>query len=334
VHRRIATGAFPSTIGRTDARAAGAEIVGRVPPASPDPDDLCEKSGSANGTESMTGQTEFLAKRSGFFLAASGAVVVILIGIADQFSGTEISFSIFYLLPVMLVTWYAGRTTGILIAVFGAVTWLVADLAAGHRYSHPAIPYWNMTVRLGFFLIVLFTLSRLKAAFKREKALSSVDSLTGAANSRVFRELSASEIDRSRRYGRPFTAAYIDLDDFKEVNDRFGHSAGDDLLRSVTEILRTNMRSTDIVARLGGDEFAVLFPETGAESAGTALEKIRILVSDSLREKGWPVTLSIGAVTFLSPPVSVDSMIRQVDELMYSAKHAGKNRIRHEVHRA
>jgi diguanylate cyclase (GGDEF)-like protein len=282
----------------------------------------------------MTGQTEFLEKRSGFFLAASGAVVVILIGIAVHLTGAETSFSIFYFFPIMLVTWYAGRTAGILIAAFSAVTWLVADLATGRRYSHPAIPYWNMTARLVFFLIVLVILSRLKAAFEREKALSSVDSLTGATNSRVFRELSNSEIDRSHRYGRPFTAAYIDLDNFKEVNDRFGHSAGDDLLRWVTEILRTHTRSTDTVARLGGDEFAVLFPETGAESAGTALEKIRILISDSLREKDWPVTLSIGAVTFLSPPESVDSMIRQVDELMYSAKHGGKNRIRHEVHRA
>jgi diguanylate cyclase (GGDEF)-like protein len=280
----------------------------------------------------MTGQTDFLAKRSGFFIAASGAVVVILIGIAVHLTGAETSFSIFYFFPIMLVTWYAGRTTGILIAVFSAATWLVADLATGRRYSHPAIPYWNMTVRLVFFLIVLVILSRLKTAFEREKALSSVDPLTGATNSRVFRELSNSEIDRSRRYGRPFTAAYVDLDDFKEINDRFGHGAGDDLLRSVTEILRANLRSTDIVARLGGDEFAVLFPETGAEPAGAALEKIRTLIADSTRKKGWPVTLSIGAVTFLSPPESVDSMIRQVDELMYSAKHGGKNRIRHEVH--
>ncbi len=281
----------------------------------------------------MTDEKDFFAKRARFFLVASGAVAVVLIGIADHYSGTEISFSIFYLLPIMLVTWYVNRTAGISIAGFSALSWLLADLTAGNRYSHPAIPYWNMSVRLGFFLIVLVILSRLKSAFEREKTLSSTDSLTGAANTRVFRELSNSEIDRSHRYGRPFTAAYLDLDNFKEVNDRFGHSAGDDLLRSVTEILRTNLRTTDIISRLGGDEFAVLLPETGAESAGTALEKIRIMTADTMREKGWPVTMSIGAVTFLSPPDSVDAMVRQVDELMYSAKSGGKNRIRHEVHK-
>lgn len=314
------------------AKGTRAETVRRIATASPDTADLCGNKGSGNGTEEMTAQTAFLAQRSGFFLAASGTVVVILIGIADHLTGTEISFSLFYLLPIMLVTWYAGKTAGILIAAFSAISRLVAELTAGHQYSHTTIPYWNMTIRLGVFLIVLFILFRMKAAFEREKALSSVDSLTGAVNSRVFRELSNSEIDRSSRYGSLFTAAYIDLDNFKEVNDRFGHSAGDDLLRSVTEMLRKNMRATDIVARVGGDEFAILLPETGAESAGMALEKIRTLVADSLREKGWPVTLSIGAVTFLSPPDSVDSMIRQVDELMYSAKSGGKNRIRHEVY--
>lgn len=280
----------------------------------------------------MTTTTESFARlpRPAWFLA--GTIVVFLIGLTDYATGEEISFSIFYLLPVAMTTWFAGRKTGLFFAALSAICWLAADLLGGHRYSHPAIPYWNMMVRFGFFLIVLITLSRLKSALESERILSGVDPLTGVANTRAFRDRARDEIDRSRRYGRPFTLAYVDLDNFKAVNDRFGHSGGDNLLRLVTDIIRKNLRTTDIFARVGGDEFVLLLPETGQESARAVLDKLRDKVTSSLQEAQSPVTLSVGAVTYLSPPDSVDSMILQADNLMYQAKHSGKNRIRHEVY--
>ncbi|MGA6994394.1 MAG: diguanylate cyclase [Candidatus Deferrimicrobiaceae bacterium] len=169
-------------------------------------------------------------------------------------------------------------------------------------------------------------------ALERERVLSSVDPLTGAVNARAFRDRAREEIDRSRRYGRPFTLAYADLDNFKTVNDRFGHSAGDNLLRLVTDIIRKNLRTTDIFARVGGDEFAFLLPETDQVSAHAVLDKIRTKVASSLQAAELPVTLSVGAVVYLSPPDSVDSMIHQADNLMYQAKYSGKNQIRHEVY--
>ncbi|MGA7104521.1 MAG: GGDEF domain-containing protein [Candidatus Deferrimicrobiaceae bacterium] len=255
-----------------------------------------------------------------------------MIGLTDYATGEEISFSIFYLLPVAVTTWFVGRSTGLFFAVIGAISWLAADLFGGHRYSHPAIPYWNMMVRFGFFLIVLIIMSRLKSALESERILSGVDPLTGAANARAFQERARTEIDRSRRYGRPFTLAYVDLDNFKAVNDRFGHSAGDNLLRLMTDIIQKNLRTTDIFARVGGDEFVLLLPETGQESARAVLDKLRDKVTSSLQEAESPVTLSVGAVIYLSPPDSVDSMILQADNLMYQAKHSGKNRIRQEVY--
>jgi len=139
------------------------------------------------------------------------------------------------------------------------------------------------------------------------------------------------EINRARRYGHPFTMVCLDLDNFKTVNDRFGHSTGDVLLRLVARTIQENIRATDTVARLGGDEFAILLPETGLNIAEVIMERIQEINSDILRKHGWPVTLSVGVVTFMSPPATVDEVLRISDRLMYTAKDNGKNSIRYEV---
>jgi len=149
-----------------------------------------------------------------------------------------------------------------MISIASAITWLIADFTSGHIYSHSAIPYWNMSVRLGTFLIITFLLSTLKSALEHEKELARTDSLTGIANRRYFIELANMEINRACRYKHPFTIVHIDLDNLKAVNDRFGHSTGDTVLRLVVNTIQNNIRATDIVARLGGDEFVILLPET------------------------------------------------------------------------
>src|SRR6185312_6159583 len=106
--------------------------------------------------------------------------------------------------------------------------------------------------------------------------LARIDALTGVANGRTFYDLARVELCRFQRTGRPFTVAYLDLDNFKQVNDRLGHPAGDDLLRRVAQVLRDNTRVLDVPARLGGDEFALLLPETDAEDALPVLSKLRV----------------------------------------------------------
>ena len=280
----------------------------------------------------MTITTEYFSRLSRPAWLLAGTIIILLVGLTDYLTGEELSVSIFYLLPVAITTWFAGRGTGLFFAIMSAISWLAADMFGGHRYSHPAIPYWNMLVRFGFFLVILIILARLKAAYEHVKTLSSVDPLTGVLNGRAFQERANAEIERARRYAHPFTVAYIDLDNFNEVNDRFGHSTGNAVLCTVADIAGRNLRATDIVARLGGDEFGLLFPETGEESARAVLSKFRDTVSGSVQANGWPVTLSIGAVTFRNPPDSVDRMLRMADALMYEAKHGGKSRMRHAVH--
>jgi diguanylate cyclase (GGDEF)-like protein len=209
----------------------------------------------------------------------------------------------------------------------------MADLIVGYSHSHPLVPYWNMLMRSGFFLFVVVILSKLKTALEHEKNLSRTDSLTGTANKRAFYELASIEIDRARRYKRPFTAAYIDIDNFKTINDRFGHTIGDCLLQLVATTIRSKTRSTDAVARLGGDEFILLLPETEGESAQKVLHRIQNQLLDAVQKNEWPVTFSIGVATFINPPESVEEMIKKADALMYSAKNSGKNMIKQAVFR-
>jgi len=123
----------------------------------------------------------------------------------------------------------------------------------------------------------------------------------------------------------------MDLDDFKAVNDRFGHSEGDIVLCSIANTIRSNVRSTDIVGRLGGDEFAILFPKMGAEKCQDIIPKIHKSLLDSILENRWPIPISIGVGTFIGSQLSVDEIVRMAESLMYSVKNAGKNRIKYEV---
>ncbi len=266
------------------------------------------------------------SRRAGHVLL--GLVLVLALGAGDYLTGFELSFAFFYLIPVALVAWRVGAAAAAAISVLAAVTWHFANVLAGQPASHPAIPYWNSATRLGFFLVVAFLLSRLQGALDRERAHSRIDDLTGLPNRRAFFESAEREVDRARRYGRPITMAYFDVDDFKFVNDRLGHAGGDAVLRTAAQTLaRCTRQGSDLVARLGGDEFVILLPETGEEGGRAALLKIHAEARQAMKRASWPVTFSIGAVTFPAPPASLDEMITAADDLMYEAKGRGKDRV-------
>ncbi len=157
--------------------------------------------------------------------------------------------------------------------------------------------------------------------------LSRTDDLTGIMNRRAFTELCMIEIGRARRFENPFSVAFIDLDNFKVVNDKFGHSTGDELLCSVAETIQKNIREIDLFTRLGGDEFMLLLVKSDSESSLEVVKKLQNMLMDVMNKKGWPVTFSIGLVTYNSPPDEVEEIIRNTDELMYAAKQSGKNTI-------
>jgi diguanylate cyclase (GGDEF)-like protein len=258
-------------------------------------------------------------------------MLIILIGIADYLTGEEVSSAIFYLLPISLSAWFIGKGAALLISFISAITWITADLIARKSYLHPLIHFWNTIMSLGIFLLVSYILSALKTSLEQEKILSRTDPLTGLITRRYFNELAVMEISRAHRFKHQFSVAYIDIDDFKTINDRFGHSAGDTLLCSIAGIMQQNIRETDIAARLGGDEFVILMPETGAESARVVFPELQVQLLETVQKKKWAVSFSIGVMTFMTPPASVDDMINRVDNLMYTVKKSGKNEIKYDV---
>jgi diguanylate cyclase (GGDEF)-like protein len=142
------------------------------------------------------------------------------------------------------------------------------------------------------------------------------------------------EINRSVRYKRPFTLAFIDVDNFKTINDTFGHTTGDIVLRAIAMSIKTHLRRTDIVARVGGDEFVVLMPETNAQIAPVAISNMQRALVNEMNESGWSVTFSIGVLTLSDTSLSVDEMLGRADQLMYVVKNSGKNNIQYAIHPA
>ena len=140
------------------------------------------------------------------------------------------------------------------------------------------------------------------------------------------------EMGRLARTGRPFTLLYMDLDDFKTINDTAGHEAGDSLLTEVATVLKFQLRGIDIVARMGGDEFAVILPETNEQAAHKVTPRLQNSLLENMKSHHWPVTFSIGALTCASSPLNIYEMFRLADQLMYSAKRAGKNTICYQVY--
>jgi diguanylate cyclase (GGDEF)-like protein len=272
---------------------------------------------------------ERLPKKVVYGLAA---LLTILIGFLDRMSGVDLSVSFFYMVPILLATWRGGPVPGLVLNVVCAAIrlWLVVRWEGADRFRRPEL-YWNLLVEGIVFVTLTLIASALRRLTGELRFLARTDALTSAANRRAFYERAELELSRSRRFHETVTVAYVDVDDFKRINDDLGHEAGDDLLRGVASTFLRRVRTTDFVARLGGDEFALLLPSTGSEAALALLSELFQTLRAEMEKQAWPVTFSIGAVTFMRPPASVDDLLRRVDELMYKVKKDGKAGIRHEV---
>jgi diguanylate cyclase (GGDEF)-like protein len=271
----------------------------------------------------------FLAGWRGLLLPLGGLALISLIAALDYVSGPKLSFAILYLVPIAMSAWWGGFAQGILLSMACAVSWQIVGVAMDPD-TNLTIHLWNGITRFGIFVVTSSLLSRLRISLYIEKKMARSDPLTGAANGRTFYETVSQHVEVALHTGRPITLAYLDLDQFKWLNDQFGHAAGDEVLCDLFQVAQQEIREVDLLARLGGDEFALLLFDCDDTVARSILERIRERFAQTMIRKKWPVTVSIGAVTFLQPVRDVDAMVRQIDERMYRAKQAGKNCIIHE----
>ncbi len=160
--------------------------------------------------------------------------------------------------------------------------------------------------------------------------LAMTDALTGVSNRRHFEEVAAMEVGRALRYGHALGILSLDVDHFKSINDRFGHSVGDQVLRRIADAVRIQLRRSDMFARIGGEEFAVLLPQSELAAASALGERLRVIINRlpiPEAEDGSRVSISIGATTWHPSETQIDIALERADQAMYEAKKTGRNRV-------
>ena len=278
------------------------------------------------------------AARTALGLLLVGALA--LVGFLDYLTGPWLSFALLYVAPVLAAAWWLGRAQALAAGATAGVAWFVAE-AWNHRGEPTRDLLWNsgsrlvMLIAMGLMVVrIRADRARLQAANRRladlldgAERLARTDPLTGLPNRRAFLERLTDELARSKRSGGAICVAYLDIDNFKRLNDRDGHADGDQFLKDVGHAIRDTVRSTDVAARLGGDEFAVLLidskPGTTEQLAHRLLQRLRTLGD---RHPGLGLGASIGMALFDKPPERAEEILQRADAAMYQAKSAGKHR--------
>ncbi|WP_139559027.1 GGDEF domain-containing protein [Methylotetracoccus oryzae] len=257
------------------------------------------------------------------------AVTVLL----DLVSGAEFTFALFYAFPVLLLASSQGIAVGILVALAVGGAWFYVDYTAGRHALASGAYVWSFFSRWVLLALLAMLTAALKSSLAQQAALARTDPLAGLLNGRAFRRAAGQEIIRSGRYQRPLTFAFLDLDNFKAVNDSFGHRCGDELLRRIGAVLAESVQRSDLVGRLGGDEFGIVSSECGPDEARAASVKVRNAVWKVCASQRAAVAVSVGVVTYTAHSMadSVDTMIEQGDRLIYEVKSGGKDGIRYQV---
>lgn len=250
---------------------------------------------------------------------------ILILGYVDYSTGFEYSLSVFYLLPLSIAAWYDNYKITIITIFISVMTWIWADFSAGHEYSTFIAPFWNGCVRLTFFSIVAILIIKIRQSLHEMTLLAMKDALTTLNNIRAF-EIEYNILRRlSTRKNMSFAVAIIDLDGFKEVNDTYGHSIGDEVLQEFANVLKHSTRSSDILARLGGDEFAVILQDVDEKSVQDYDSRLRENFSLSDLKRNYQVDFSMGVAIFTDLPKYADDATHTADQLMYSSKEAGKS---------
>ncbi len=256
-----------------------------------------------------------------------GLTAVMTLGFLHTAMDTEYAFSSAIILPVVAVAWTGGRRDGFLFSLLAAVMWVGVDVLADRQFSSDWIPFVNGLTRFATYSFVSYLIVQVQTLLSRVQEMARHDALTTLLNRDAFFEAGEAEARRCQRYGHHIAVAFLDLDDFKLLNDSRGHGAGDRALRAVALALQKTLRTTDYVARLGGDEFAILLPEIGYNAATEAGQKIAASVNQAMNEFP-PVSVSVGIAWFDSAECGFSAMLSSADAVMYEIKRDGKRGVR------
>jgi diguanylate cyclase (GGDEF)-like protein len=269
-----------------------------------------------------------IGRRSHLFVSLFTLVLFGLAMASRYLVPPRFSVAFIFLLPISFATWFISWAAGCVIAAAGVVFLLYFELMFTNGGA--AAAYWNGLINLLLAATFIYIFAELRALYLKQIDLSRRDSLTGLLNRRAFMEMLAIENHRMARHHRPLTISYVDVDNFKHINDRYGHAAGDKFLVCLGHHMGNRLRATDYLARVGGDEFAILLPETDQAGARLVLGAVTQAVRRFTAANEHSATVSVGAVTFMSAS-SAETMIAMADQAMYKVKQNGKNNVEYKL---
>ena len=251
-----------------------------------------------------------------------GSMWLIGVSLADYFTSSYylLEFSPFYLVPVSFFSWFVGKRSGLAVAILSVIIRVVIPL----RNAPRPVVSWDALILSALYISATFIIVQLKHLYQRERDLSRIAPLTQIANRRALFEAASQAKRLAERNRVPLSIAYVDVDNFKQLNDGFGHNAGDRLLAMAAATIASRLRPSDVVARIGGDEFAVLLPGANRDDAAAIMRRVERDLQQAMQEHRWPVTFSIGIASFVSPLGSVPEMLAAADQAMYVGKRRGR----------
>lgn len=245
------------------------------------------------------------------------AAAVLVVGLADGATGNTLWFGPIYLLVVCMPAWTLGWREAALTSAACVGVSLAANGLDAYPLGHTAIA-WNMAMRILAVTIIIVLMSGTRRSHDREWTRARSDPLTGLVNEQAFYD-NAAAAARHRAWG---ILAYVDLDGFKQINDRHGHAAGDDALRAFASAVRDLIRSSDVFARIGGDEFLLFLP-VDSEPEGYRLAR-SLHHRMNCMQMPFPLGCSVGALVLNLSETGVDKAhVGVADRLMYQAKNEG-----------
>ncbi len=257
---------------------------------------------------------------------ALGFLALAIVVTADYVTSYELRLSALYMVVMLGVAWFCGLWWGILFAFLSAYAQVQVGLITGTTFSEPVYFYISNGNRLFAYLVIVLLVATVRSNYARLQAAARIDFVTGVANSTAFYENLAVEIARHRRSHAPFAVACFSCDYFKVVNDGLGRSEGDRVLHMIGQVMKNNLRETDVVARLGGDEFAMILP-VGEGEAARVVRKLCAQLENEMTRHEWPITFSVGVGLFTLAPASADQAMRFCERVMLAVKASGKNRV-------
>lgn len=233
-----------------------------------------------------------------------------------------------YILPACLASWRFNLRVGLgVVAVGMVVSVIICVRLLGHL--PPAPNLGNLALHILILVMTAGIVSSLRRSYDRERLLACRDGLTGALNKLAFERHAESMMMTAASKRQPLLLAFLDLDGFKSINDRYGHEAGDRMLQRFATEGRAILRREDCFGRIGGDEFAILTALPSITAAYEAAETLHARLTRALGGSAQEVTCSMGALAVApSSDVSLTVLLREVDRLMYAAKHGGKDGVR------